>query len=87
VVTAFTFGSVTVANVGNGAAGPFRVRAGNSVSEVFQSFTGLAAGASETRALTGLACLGTYLATADDLGQVAEADEANNSRGSGNVVC
>lgn len=87
VVTAFTFGSVTVRNQGAGAAGPFRLRAGNAMTNVFQSYTGLAAGASETRTLAGLACEGAYVATADDLGQVVETDETNNSKPADPVIC
>ena len=87
VITEFFFGTVTVRNQGAGAAGPFRLRAGNAATGVFQSYAGLAAGASETRALTGLACEGAYVAAADDLGQVAESDETNNSRNAGAVIC
>lgn len=77
---------MTVKNEGAGAAGPFRLRAGDATTAVFESFTGLAAGASETRTL-GLSCLGTYVATVDDLGQVAETDEANNSKNLEPVFC
>ena len=87
VITEFFFGTVTVRNQGAGAAGPFRLRAGNAATGVFQSYAGLAAGASETRALTGLACEGAYVAAVDDLGQVAESDETNNSRNAGAVIC
>ena len=87
VVTAFTSGSVTVKNLGPGPAGPFRLRAGDATRTVFQSFAGLAAGASETRALTGLVCTATYVAMVDDLEQVDEADEANNTKGSEAVIC
>ena len=52
VITAFTWGSVTVKNLGPGPAGPFRLRAGDATRTVVQSFAGLAPGASETRALT-----------------------------------
>ncbi len=78
---------MTVRNQGAGAAGPFRLRAGNAATSVFQSYAGLAPGASETRMLTGLACEGAYVATVDDLGQVAETDETNNSRNAGAVIC
>ena len=87
VVTAFTYGSVTVRNQGTGPAGPFRLRAANATRTALASFTGLAAGASETRALTGLSCFEAYVATVDDLGQVAEADETNNLFASQPVIC
>ncbi len=82
VITEFFFNSITVKNQGLGPAGPFRVRAGTQ----FPTFTGLAAGASETRAL-GLSCFGGYTANADDLDQVTETDEGNNSAVSGPVIC
>ena len=81
VVTAFTLGSVTVANLGPGPAGPFRVRAGNAITRVFQSFAGLGPGATETRALSPpLTCTATHIAIVDDLEQVAETNEVNNVR-------
>ena len=86
VISAFSYSSVTVTNLGPGPAGPFRVRAGDPVSAVFESFPGLAAGASVTRPLT-LSCLGGYVATADDLEQVAETNELNNERNSDPTVC
>lgn len=52
-----------------------------------QSFGGLAPGASETRALTGLACTATHVAMVDDLEEVEEADEADNTKGSETVFC
>ena len=88
VVTAFTLGSVTVANLGPGPAGPFRLRAGNALSSVVQSFSGLAAGASETRALTPpLTCTAAHIAIADDLEQVAETNEVNNVRDVEPAIC
>ena len=87
VVTAFSYSGVTVRNAGPGPAGPFRLRAGNATTGVVRSFAGLAAGASETRGLTGLACEGNYVAAVDDLAQVDETDETNNTRSSEAVVC
>ena len=86
-MTAFSYSGVTVRNLGPGPAGSFRLRAGDATRSAVQSFAGLAAGASETRALAGLACEGAYVAAVDDLGQVDETDEANNSRPSEAVVC
>ncbi len=82
VITEFLFSTITVKNQGAGSAGPFRVRAGTA----FPTFTGLAPGASETRAL-GLSCFGNYTANADDLDQVDETDETNNGATSGAVIC
>jgi hypothetical protein len=80
VVTEFRLGSVTVQNQGLGAAGPFRVRMDNSVNARFESFTALAAGATETRKIDpGLSC-NTWIATVDDIGQVQETNETNNTR-------
>jgi len=46
----------------------------------YESFTGLAAGAYETRTIDpGLGCL-AWTAAVDDLAQVAESDETNNTR-------
>jgi hypothetical protein len=87
VITHFTITGVTVQNIGAAAAGPFRVRAGDSVNQVFLSFNGLAAGASATQEVAGLTCGGTYLATADDLEQVVESNEANNEKQSEPVIC
>ena len=87
MISAFTWGSVTIKNLGPGPAGPFRLRAGDATRTVVQSFAGLAAGASETRALTGLMCTATYVALVDDLEQVAEADEANDTKGSEGAIC
>jgi hypothetical protein len=47
----------------------------------YESFTGLAPGTSETRTLDpALACPYPWTATVDDLAQVAESDETNNTR-------
>ena len=80
VVTGFTYTGVTVKNQGAGAASRFRLRAGNASREIFESFSGLAPGASETRTLAALSCFENYVATVDDLNQVPETDETNNSK-------
>jgi hypothetical protein len=87
VITSFFPGSVTVKNQGDGPAGPFRLKAGNQMSTTYQSFGGLAAGQSETRELDLPGCYYSYVATVDDLGQVAETDETNNSKDSEQQVC
>jgi subtilase family serine protease len=66
-----------VKNQGLGAAGPFRVTMDDTISARHESFAGLAPGASETRTLS-LGCHG-WTAFADDLNQVAETDETNNT--------
>jgi hypothetical protein len=87
IVTAFTSNSVTVQNVGAGAAGPFRLRAGNAMVAGFQAYDGLEPGESETRPLEIGSCFQAYVAQVDDLGQVDEDDETNNTRQSGEVIC
>jgi CARDB protein/PLAT/LH2 domain-containing protein len=86
IVTILYLNSVTVRNQGAGAAGPFRLTMENGVFATHQSFTGLAPGASETRTLS-LSCAGAWTATVDDLEQVAETDETNNTRGQEPVIC
>ena len=86
VITALDFGSVTVKNQGAGPAGAFRVRVEGANGEDTPTFSGLAAGASETRELRGTACEFVQ-ATVDDLGQVEESDETNNQAVSGEVIC
>lgn len=86
IVTELYTNTVTVKNQGLGAAGPFRVTIDNTVFSTHESFTGLGPGASETRALS-LSCSGSWTATADDLEQVAETDETNNTRGQDPQVC
>jgi CARDB len=69
-----------VKNQGLGPAGPFRVRMAASGAPRYETFTGLAPGASEARTLDpGLGCF-PWTAAVDDLAQVAESDEANNTR-------
>ena len=88
IVTQFYSNSVTVKNQGLGAAGPFRLRMNNSTTVAYQSFAGLAAGASETRMVPDLSfCSTTWIATADDIGQVDETDETNNTRNEDPIVC
>jgi hypothetical protein len=80
ILTEFRLGSVTVRNQGLGPAGPFRVRMAAAGMPRYESFTGLAAGATATRTLDpGLSCL-PWTAAVDDLAQVAESDETNNTR-------
>jgi hypothetical protein len=86
VVTAFNAGRVTVRNQGLGPAGPFRLRAANATNSQVLTFAGLAAGASETRDLS-LPCQSSYLAQVDDLEQVAETDETNNTKDSEPIFC
>ena len=89
VVTAFTLGSVTVANLGPGPAGPFRVRAGNALTQRSSNPSpGSAPGQSETRALSPpLTCTATHIAIVDDLEQVAETNEVNNVRDVEPAIC
>jgi hypothetical protein len=82
VVTALTFSSITVKNQGGGDAGPFRADAGGGTLD----FTGLAAGAEETRKVS-LRCQDAHTATVDVGDQVDESDETNNTRGSDPVIC
>jgi subtilase family serine protease len=70
---------VTVQNQGLGAAGPFRVTMDDTVSSRHESFTGLAPGATVTRTIDPpLGCHG-WTSFVDDLNQVAETDETNNT--------
>ncbi len=73
-VRSFNSNHVTIANLGEGAAGPFRLRVAFGTIQ----FPGLAPGAMMTRPLV-LDCGGTYYATVDDLEQIDETDETNNS--------
>ena len=86
VITSFFYNSVTVTNRGSAVAGPFRLRAGDATTSVFESFTGLGPGESATRALS-LTCERSYVALVDDLSQVVETDEANNTKGSEPAIC
>jgi hypothetical protein len=75
VVSAFDSNHITVQNRGEGDAGHFRLKVAAGAIE----FPGLPAGASVTRPLS-LSCRGTFFATADDLQQVEETDENNNTK-------
>lgn len=79
VITDMSEHSVTVKNVGGSAAGPFRLRAESENDETTQIYTGLAPGASETRVLHGIPVCERIVATVDDLDQVQESNESNNS--------
>ncbi len=76
--------TITVRNAGNAGAGLFRVRLVGSASSTQTYVTQLAAGASQTftLALPLTTSPETFTATADDLGQVAESNESNNTRSS-----
>jgi hypothetical protein len=87
VITEFFFSTITVKNQGAAVSGPFRVRAGNASVNRFLSFPSLAPGESATQPITGLNCEGAHTALADDLAQVTESDETNNTAPSGPVVC
>jgi hypothetical protein len=87
VITGFQLGQVTVRNQGLGAAGPFRVTMDDTISARHESFAGLAPGAAETRTIDPpLQCQG-WTAFVDDMNQVAETDETNNTRHLDEVIC
>ena len=50
-------------------------------------FQGLPAGASETRIFPNLNCNGNYFAFVDDLEQVLETDETNNTKAIEAAIC
>ena len=79
VISALTKESFTVSNTGTAAAGPFTVRVVHSSTETTQdfSFSGLAAGASETRSF--FCYPGPLTASADPDNAVAESNETNNN--------
>jgi hypothetical protein len=79
IISELTPSFVTVENLGSGAAGPFHLSAFNGSGEHTESFTGLAAGASATRPLSGMSACEPIEAAVDDLEQVAESNESNNS--------
>jgi hypothetical protein len=84
VISSLTPSSVTVSNVGNAPAGAFAVTV--DVPGGTFTFSGLAAGASQTR--TWSTCVeGQITAVADSGGQVAESNEGNNSRSAPGVIC
>jgi len=73
--------SITVRNQGASDAGGFRVNLAGTAAHAGASFSGLAAGASATAELSLQLSQNseTFTATVDDLGQVAETNEANNT--------
>ncbi len=82
VITAFNLNGITVANHGVGDAGPFRLKAAQGT----WNFSGLEAGESETLLLS-LSCAGTFFAQVDDLEQVDESNELNNTAESAPAIC
>ncbi len=74
--------SITVTNQGTAASGFFRLRLQGSASSTQTYVTQLAAGASQVISLSLplTASSETFVATADDLNQVAESVETNNSQ-------
>jgi len=74
--------SFTVQNIGNENAGFFRIRLQGAGPTAQTYLSGLSAGSSRTLSLSlPLSAASETLAiTADDLGQVAESDETNNTR-------
>jgi hypothetical protein len=88
IITDFYLDHVTVKNQGLGAAGPFRVTTAATVSARHESFAGLAPGASETRKIDPpLDCYQSWNALVDDLNQVDETDETNNTRPATPSIC
>jgi hypothetical protein len=85
VIIDFDFRSVTVANIGDAASGPFRLRVTNVRDRNTVTFPGIPPGGSETR-LLALPCSGGFQAVVDDLDQVAELDESNEAL-SEPVIC
>jgi PLAT/LH2 domain/CARDB len=79
IIAEFQLDHVTIRNQGLGTAGPFRVTMDDTISARHESFTGLAAGATVTRTIDPpLGCHG-WTSFVDDLNQVAETDETNNT--------
>ncbi len=74
-IESFNSNRITIANLGEGAVGPFRLKVARGSTQL----PGLAPGSILTRPLI-LDCGSTYYATVDDLEQVAESDETNNSK-------
>jgi len=74
--------SITVRNAGSATAGTFRVRLQGSGSATSTYISQLTSGASQTVALTRTlsASSETFMVTVDDLGQVSESNEANNTQ-------
>ena len=74
--------SFTIRNVGTASAGTFRVRLQGTTSSTQTYLSGISAGASRTASLSLplSATSETFTLTADDLGQVSESNEGNNTR-------
>ncbi len=77
-VTTFAIG---VRNQGNAPAGAFRVRLSGAFSSAYANVSGLAASASTTLSLSLAPSQSTetFTAMVDDLGQVSESNESNNT--------
>jgi CARDB len=87
VFTSFTGTEFTVRNQGETNAGPFRVRvSSNPTGDTNFDFTGLAAGASETRSYSR-PCEEARDVFADSLNAVGESNEANNTAHFENSIC
>jgi len=74
--------SFTITNVGNTSSGTFRVKLQGSGTATQTYISSLGAGASRSSSLTLplIAASETFTVTADDLGQIAESNETNNTR-------
>ena len=74
--------TITLRNSGTASAGQFRVRLQGSASTTHTYVTSLASGASRTVTLSLplTTTPETFTVTADDLGQVSESNESNNTR-------
>jgi len=74
--------TITLRNSGPASAGQFRVRLQGSASSTQTYVTSLASGASRTLTLSLPLTTSpeTFTVTADDLGQVSESNESNNTR-------
>ncbi|MFC2078318.1 PKD domain-containing protein, partial [Candidatus Bipolaricaulota bacterium] len=74
--------SFTIRNLGNASTGLFRVRLQGTSSSTQTYFSALSAGASRSGSLSLplSASSETFTLTADDLGQISESNEANNTR-------
>jgi CARDB len=87
VISSFTGGEFTVKNQGPTDAGPFTVRLSSSpAGDTNYDFTGLAAGATETRSYFR-PCEEARDVHADSLNEVAESDETNNAAHFENSFC
>ncbi len=86
VITAMDSREVTVTNQGDALSGAFSVTVNGYTPVRFGA--GLPVGASETKRFNFSGdCGGVYRATADALNEVAETNEANNTRATENIVC